>query len=96
MVSKKAKGKRSNTRRKFRKRGPKASVNKLLQVFEKDQKVFIDVDSSIHSGLPGSRYQGRTGKVIGKSGEIYKVSVGEKKNVKSLLIHPAHMVAVKE
>ena len=91
MTNKKAKGKRSNSRRKMRKRGSKTTVNKLLQKIETGKKVHIKIDSSSHSGLPPTRYQGLSGEVKGKKGSAYIVDVKKGNLDRELIVGPAHL-----
>ncbi len=91
MTNKKAKGIRSNSRRKMRKRGSKTTVNKLLQEINAGERVHIKIDSSNHSGLPPTRYQGLTGSVKGKKGAAYVVDVKKGNLDRELIIGPAHL-----
>ncbi|HZX19462.1 MAG TPA: 50S ribosomal protein L21e [archaeon] len=89
MASKKAKGKRAHTRDKFKKRGSKATVNKLLQEIPIGTKVDIKVDSSIHSGLPSRRFHGETGTVVSKQGRAFIVELQKRGTL--LVIGAAHL-----
>ncbi len=91
MASKKAKGKRSKTRSSFTKRGPVATVNKLLQEIPTGAKVDIAIDPSIHSGLPDKRYQGKTGTVTGKQGAAFVVAVSKGNKDMVIIVGPAHL-----
>ncbi|MFH1587390.1 MAG: 50S ribosomal protein L21e [Candidatus Diapherotrites archaeon] len=91
MTNKKARGKRSNSRKKMRKRGSKTTVNKLLQEIETGKKVHIKIDGSNHSGLPPTRYQGLSGEVKGKRGSAYIVDVKKGNLDRELIIGPAHL-----
>ena len=95
MSCKKAKGKRAKTRHKFSGKGSKLTVNRLLQEFSNGEKVAIKANASLHSALPPRRFQGKIGVVSGKQGSVLKVEVSQGKEPKRLLIHPAHLVAVK-
>ena len=91
MPSKKAKGKRSKTRRLMRKRGPKTTVNKFLQEIPIGTKVDLKIDSSIHAGLIDTRYHGKTGTVIDKQGSAFVVAVSKGKKDVKLIVGPAHL-----
>ncbi len=91
MPSKKARGKRGKTRKKFRKKGPKATVNKLLGTFKEKDSVHVQVDSSVHSGIPPKRIQGKTVKVKGMQGKVYEILLKDGGKQKSFLVHPAHL-----
>ena len=91
MPSKKAKGKRAKSRHKMKKKGPKVTVNKLLQVIPEGATVDVHIDSSVHAGLPGLRYKGKTGTVIGKQGSAFLVEVNVGKHSRILVVGPAHL-----
>jgi len=91
MVSKKAKGIRAKTRDKFKRKGPRTSVNQHFVEWKKGESVQIDVDSSIHSAMPFRRFQGKTATIVGKRGKVYHLELFDGKLKKELLIHPAHL-----
>jgi large subunit ribosomal protein L21e len=88
-------GRRGKTRSKFKKHGPKVSVNDIVQEFVKGDKVQIVVDSSYHSGLPHKSFHGLTGKVSGKRGEAYIVDVLKGNQPLKVLTTPVHMKRLK-
>jgi large subunit ribosomal protein L21e len=96
MASKKAKGKRSKTRR-LMKRGmkPKLSINKLTEPYEVGQKVIVNIDSSFHSTLPDKRFQGKPGIVKGTQGRHFSVEVKKGNMIKKLVLASAHMAKSK-
>ena len=51
---------RSLLRKKPRERG-KISTSKLLYDYKLGEKVVIDIEPSIHKGMPHRRYQGKVG-----------------------------------
>jgi len=94
MASKKARGKRAKTRAKFAKSGKKigrVTVNKLLEHFDKGQKVLLRTDSSVHSAMPPKRYHGKTGTVTGMRGKAYIVELNVGKTPRILIIAAAHL-----
>jgi len=91
MPSKKAKGKRAKSRHKMKKRGPKVTVNKMLQEIPDGSKVDIHIDSSVHAGLPDKRYKGETGTVIRKQGSAFMVHLKAGKQDRLLVVGPAHL-----
>ena len=95
MPNKKAKGKRANTRHKFKKKGAKLTVNKLLQEFDIGQKVALRTDASVHSGMPARRFHGRTATVKGMRGRAVLVTLKDGKTEKTLITHPAHLTQIK-
>jgi large subunit ribosomal protein L21e len=86
-------GERSCTRYKLKKtvreRGL-SPISKAIQDFEEGQMVHIDIDPSVHHGMPNAKFQGKTGKVLGKRGRAYLLQVTDgnsKKEVISLSQH---------
>ncbi len=96
MACKKARGKRAKTRDKFKRRTSKLSVSRELVEVALGTKAQITVNSSMHSGLPVARYQGRTVDVVGKQGSMLNVSLMERKGKKNFLVHPAHLTFAKK
>mgnify|MGYP002639543030 CR=1 FL=1 len=90
MTNKKAKGKRSKTRRKF-KGGGRKTVSQLVRGFEEEDVVQVCIDSSFHSALPAARFQGLAGKVVGKRGTAYEIIVNDGNTSKMLIVHAAHL-----
>jgi len=91
MVNKKAKGKRSKTRSKMKKKGGKATVNELLKPFEEGTRIQVNIRPEIHSGMPASIYQGAFGVVEGKQGSIYKVAIKKGNLEQVLLVNGIHL-----
>ena len=91
MSGKASKGKRAKTRNSHSNRGGKITVNKLLQQIPIGSQVDIKINGSIHSGMPFRRYQGMTGKVVGKQGAAYIVSVSKVGKMMKVLAGPAHL-----
>jgi len=91
---KRSKGLRSKSRHIMRKKPRHRGVNSLtraLQEFEIGEPVNIDVDPSVHKGLPHLRFQGQTGVVEGMQGDAYLVGVTVGKKHKTLIIRPEHL-----
>ena len=91
MANKKAKGKRAKTRGVFKKKGPKATVNKLLQEIPVGTKVDIRIDGSMHDGLPDKRYHGFTGTMKGKQGSCFVVALSKGKKEIHVRVGSAHL-----
>ena len=64
------------------------------QTYLRGEKVCIDVDPSMHKGMPHPRFQGYTGEVEGKQGDAYKVGITVGKKHKTLLVLPEHLKKV--
>ena len=93
MVNKKARGKRSKTRSKFRKRPGKATVNEILRPFAEGMPVQVDIRPEMHKGMPSSIYQGSYGIVEGRQGNAYRVSVMKGNLENTLIVHGIHLKA---
>jgi large subunit ribosomal protein L21e len=91
---KRSKGTRSKSRyimrKKPRTRGVTSST-KALQHFEIGANVSINIDSSVHKGMPHHRFQGYTGKVEGMQGNAYLVGVTVGNKHKTLIVLPEHL-----
>ena len=67
MVKYTHKGKRSKTRKKYRKSVREhgaPNVNVMLREFKPGQRVHISVNPSVHEGLPCRRFNGLSGLVV--------------------------------
>ena len=91
MASKKARGIMAKTRSLRRRSGSKVSVNKLLQEIPVGEYVQVNIDSSIHSGTPHRRFQGKTGVVTGRRGRAYLVKVKQLNQWCEITITAAHL-----
>ncbi len=86
---------RSLLRKSPRERGAVPPLSRLMYTYNLGDQVVIKINSSVHAGMPHRRYQGKVGKIVGRRGRAYEVSVtlGEKEKV--LLIRPEHLVPYK-
>ncbi len=82
-------GKRRRTRHKLRAK-EHLTVNKMLQNFDVGDSVYIKLAPAIHN-FPHPKFQGKTGKVIGKRGSSYIVEVNDMAAVKKIIVDPVHM-----
>jgi len=94
LASKKAKGPRAKTRDKFKRKASRLSVNKILRDFTQGDTVQVNINSSFHSGMPHRRYQGISGKILGKQGAAFKVAVKEGNAPRTLIVAAAHLKAL--
>jgi len=87
-------GSRRKTRSKLRKnvkdRG-KISLRRYLQEFKNGEMVILKVEPGIQKGIYPLRYHGLTGKVEGKKGTCYEVSINNMGKRKSVIVHPVHL-----
>ena len=89
----KSHGAKRRTREKFRKRG-RVTVNKLMGNFDIGQRIVIDIESSSLSGMPFRRFQGISGKVVGRRGRAYLVEIKDGNKIKKVIANPEHLKAL--
>jgi len=95
---KRSRGIRSKSRNILRKRPREkgiSSITRVLQEFKIGERVNIDIDPSIHKGMPHPRFQGFTGSIEGMQGEAYLVGIDVGKKHKTLIVRPEHLRRVK-
>jgi large subunit ribosomal protein L21e len=89
---KKSRGFRSGTRHKLMQAPSKrATINKFLQTFKKDDNVIIYHEPSSHKGMPFPMFKGRTGKVTGTRGKSYLVQLNDGGKTKMIISRPEHL-----
>ena len=71
-------------------------VSKYLQEFKEGDKVHIDIVTNHRSGMPRPKYRGVTGIVKKQQGKCYVVQIKDMTMKKELIIHPVHLVPVKQ
>jgi len=76
-------------RKRIREKGIK--IRRALQTFNVGDIVHIDIDQSVHKGMPHPRFQGRTGVVIGQRGRAYLVRIRDGGKYKILIVRPEHL-----
>ena len=96
MACKKARGKRAKTRDKLKRKGSKLSVSRELVEVPLGTKAQITINSSMHSGMPPARYQGKMVDVVEKQGSVLNVALREGGGEKHFLVHPAHLTFAKK
>ncbi|MFT4313504.1 MAG: 50S ribosomal protein L21e [Candidatus Woesearchaeota archaeon] len=69
----------------------KISIRRYLHDFEQGQRVLLLAQPAIQKGLYFRRFHGRSGIVLGKQGDCYKVEVTDKDMTKKIIVHPAHL-----
>jgi large subunit ribosomal protein L21e len=94
-MGRKAKGYRRKTRsllkKKPRERG-KTGLSKILHEYKPGEKVVVNIDPSIHKGMPHRRYHGKIGVIVNKKGRSYTVNVTQGRAVKEIIVRPEHIV----
>ncbi len=96
-MAKMSHGPRAGSRKKMRKnvrdRGfPK--VNDLLKTFEIGDLAAVKINPSIHAGMPYHRFQGYTGRITGKQGSSYILSIKVGSLEKKIVSSPAHLIRI--
>lgn len=81
-------------RKRLKDRG-KISFSKYFQKFKEGDSVAVVRELSIPIGY-SKRLQGRTGKVIGKQGEAYKLEINDLDKAKIYFIKPIHLRSIKD
>jgi len=93
-MARKSKGFKNHTRDKLKK-DPRekglTSIRRAIQRYSEGDIVHIDIDPSVHRGMPHPRFQGRTGEVIEQRGRSYVVEVPDKSAKKELTCRPEHL-----
>ncbi|MEM0127597.1 MAG: 50S ribosomal protein L21e [Thermoplasmatales archaeon] len=96
-MAKMSHGPRSKTRSKMRKKagekGP-LTVNRIVRKLEVGDRVAIDIEPSVHKGMPFKRFQGLTGIVEEKRGEAYLIGIKDQGKQKYVLSYPIHLKRV--
>lgn len=91
---KRSRGERSKSRHKL-KQG-KFSIAEALQDFEEGEKVKININPSVHDGMPHPKFQGFSGEVVGKKGRSLEVEVSNGKQDKKVIAMPEHLSKIEE
>jgi len=71
------------------------SASKVLQEFNKGEKVIIKIDSAVVKGMPYKRFQGREGLVLGKQGKCFVIRIKDGNMEKTVLANPVHLKALR-
>ncbi len=96
MAGKKAKGKRAKTRSKLKRHiREKTTINELIKPIDVGEIVQININSSIHEGMPHKRLHGITGKVVGFQGKTPIVELKDGNKIKKIIVSPAHLKYIK-
>jgi len=89
-------GPRRGTRRKLankpRERGT-SPPQRAIQEYEEGRMVHLKIDPSVPDGRYHPRFDGRTGEVVGKQGDAFKVRIVDGGVEKTLIVTAAHLRA---
>ncbi len=89
-----SKGSRSKTRYKMKKKPRQRGLpplSRILQEFENGQFVHIDIEPSIHKGMPHPKFQGKTATVKEKRGNSYVLDIRDGSKHKTIIARPEHL-----
>lgn len=70
----------------------KISIRKFLQLLSVGDKVLLKSEPAYQQGIYFRRYHGKTGTVVGQQGSNYKVAIDNFGQMKTIIVHPAHLV----
>ena len=82
------------TRQKFSKHHRvkgKISIRRFFQQFKDGERVILKVEPSYHKGRYYPRFHGKSGLVMGKSGDCFKVLIKDITKDKMVVVHPIHL-----
>lgn len=82
-------------RKKPRERG-KINLSRLLHDYEINNKVLIDINPSVHKGMPHRRFHGKIGVVREKRGRSYVVEVKFGREIRKVAIRPEHLRPIQQ
>jgi len=72
----------------------KVHIKRYMKDFNESDMVGIDIDAAFQS-IPHPRFQGRSGRIVGKQGRAYFVEIFDGSMKKTILVNPEHLVSLK-
>ncbi|MFP3950941.1 MAG: 50S ribosomal protein L21e [Candidatus Bathyarchaeia archaeon] len=69
----------------------KLPLSRLLTRYEVGEKVVINIDPAIHSGMPHKRFQGKIATVVETRGKAYVLEIPQRRSVKKIIATPHHL-----
>jgi large subunit ribosomal protein L21e len=90
--------KRRKTRHKLKRKPAekgKIPLSKYFQTFENGDRVGLKINSAIAKGQFFPRFHGRAGKVTGMKGTCYNIEIKDGGKLKTLVVHPIHLIRLK-
>ena len=90
----KSKGYRANTRNLLKKnpreRG-KIGLSRILHDYQLGEKVVVQMNATVHKGMPHRRYHGKIGVIMDKRGRAYVINVAQGKAAREIIVRPEHL-----
>jgi large subunit ribosomal protein L21e len=87
-------GTRRKTRHKLQKdlrnRG-KISLTKYFQDFKTGDRVMLDAEPAVQTGMYHPRFHSKMGVIVSKAGKCYNVAIKDGDKGKTLIVHPVHL-----
>jgi large subunit ribosomal protein L21e len=71
----------------------KINIRQYLTEFAEGETVSIAINPRFQA-IPHAKFQGRTGKIVGKQGRAYYLQVRDGTKTKKILVSPEHLKAV--
>lgn len=81
---------RSVMQKRVRDRGL-SPITRIFQTFEVGEKANINIDPSVHKGVPHVRFHGHTGTIVRMQGEAYLIDVRMGGMMKQIIVRPEHL-----
>ena len=72
----------------------KVKIKKYMRDFAENDRVAINIDPAFQN-IPHPRFQGRSGKIVGKQGRAYFIAILDGSMPKKILVNPEHLNALK-
>ncbi|MBX8632465.1 MAG: 50S ribosomal protein L21e [Thermoplasmata archaeon] len=70
-------------------------VARIIREFQEGESVSIRIEPSIRNGAPHIRFQGRTGRIVGRQGRSYKILISDGGKEKVILSEAVHLMKAK-
>ena len=67
-------------------------LGRVLNKYNRGNKVVVKIDSSIHAGMPHHRYHGKVGVVMEQRGRAYVIEMKEGDKKRVLIVRPEHLL----
>lgn len=89
-----SKGFRAGTRQILKKKPRQRGMfplSKIMYQYRVGEKIVIDIEPSVHKGMPHPRFNGKIGEIIRKQGRAYIVQIRDGNKIKQLIVRPEHL-----
>lgn len=96
-MTKMSHGPRAGSRKKMTKRVKQKgmpTVNSVLKEFNIGDLAAVKINPSVHSGIPFHNFHGYTGRITGKQGRCYILTIKTGSVTKNVLAAPVHLIKI--